>query len=193
MRTIRTASALISGATILVMSAVATAQSPEPSSTIIAPPTEFTARSECGPFVGNEVLERVTGQTEDGDPVVRTERRGNAWLIVWEASDPRLQGTLTLSSSEDSYDVEGASGGPTAINRETMHIENADGAWKGTLLGFSSGDEASESPMRLLIGEGAYEGLTALLYQITTPEEVGLACAADHRGIVFEQAPPLEP
>jgi hypothetical protein len=192
MRTIRTASALITAATIAVISAVATAQSSDPSSTIIAPPSEFTAHSECGPYVGNERIERVTGQTEDGDPVVRTERRGDSWHIIWEASDPRLQGTLTLSSSEDSYAVEGASGGPTAISREAIRIENANGAWEDTLLAFTSGDEASDDQMRLLTGEGDYEGLSALMYQITPPEEASSTCASDHRGIVFEQAPPIE-
>jgi hypothetical protein len=192
MRAIRPVSALLTGVLITLTPAAVTAQSPEPSPMIIKAPTAFTAHSECGPQVADATITRVTGQTQDGDPVVRTERRGDAWDIVWEVSDPRLAGTLILTSSEDSYALEGTSGGPTVINRETLRIENEDGAWEGTGLGFGLGDASNESPRRLLTGEGAYEGLSAFLYQITSPEEVGRTCAADHRGLVFEQAPPTE-
>jgi hypothetical protein len=89
--------------------------------------------------------------------------------------------------------VDGATGQPTTITSVTITIENEDGAWEGAEMGFASGDEENDDPMRLLTGTGAYEGLYALLYQITPPEEVAVTCAADHRGVVFEQAPLMEP
>jgi hypothetical protein len=87
------------------------------------------------------------------------------WTGVWtgptiEASDPRISGEWVQVNSRATYPDRTGPGGSFSVRSGSVRIENADGAWAGTLTGFSKGD--SELEWNLLEGQGAYEGLTAV-------------------------------
>jgi len=69
-----------------------------------------------------------------------------------------------------------------------VRIENEDGAWSGVVDGYHAGTYSRESIR--LVGEGAYEGLTAVLRWVGAPE-VG----ADHvvDGVIVPGVPPDYP
>jgi hypothetical protein len=76
-------------------------------------------------------------------------------------SDPRLAGTFTRSWDEDEYFSDGEAF--LSIVVVTDRIENDEGAWQGSGVWYRPADtEWSLAPM-VLVGEGAYEGLTAIL------------------------------
>jgi hypothetical protein len=87
------------------------------------------------------------------------------WTGIWtgptvEASDPRISGDWTQVANRASYSDRTGPGGSFSVNTSSVRIENADGAWAGTLTGMRRGD--SEHEWNVLEGEGAYEGLTAV-------------------------------
>jgi hypothetical protein len=176
----------------LFQQAVSPSPSESPEPTIIGVPVEFTGRIECGNQVGFGRTTNVSGSTEDGAAVVRTEGRGDAWQMVWEVSDPRLQGTYTHHSDWDSYAVDSATGGEPGITTVTVRIENDEGTWQGSRLdiGYADGQE-NWDPMMTLTGGGAYEGLRAVMHATALPTD---GCVNDVRGYIFEHAPqPTEP
>ena len=92
--------------------------------------------------------------------------RGQAWVADWEAQapglgvgDPRLTGLYSETIS-----VNQGAGGLLAV--ATGRLENDDGAWEGSYVMFSDYREPSQVTIQLE-GEGAYDGLTAL---ISNPE-----------------------
>ena len=70
---------------------------------------------------------------------------------------------------------------------EGLRIESAGGAWQGTATGATLPDGASANGPLVLTGEGAYEGLTAVLVWIKG------SCFFDFRGIVMEFPDPPVP
>jgi len=100
-------------------------------------------------------------------------------------SDPRLEGTYTLSWDED----ENSSGGKPflSIVVTTDRITNDQGAWQGSNVRYrpAEGDQ-SIAPL-VMVGEGAYQGLTAILRGL---EDYG-ECAVS--GYIIEGSIPTPP
>ena len=158
---------------VLVAAAVAipgaAAQSPVPSA-----PTEFTMT-----IVFGDQVRQGTAQTVEGV----TMRRGfGSNPLLFETSDPRLDGRVTIAFDSNAY--VGVDGG-TEYGTATWRIVDADGAWQGTYPIVITDEYASVATVALA-GEGAYEGLTAVWEQ-PPPTNAG---RWDIRGVIFP-TPPL--
>jgi hypothetical protein len=146
-------------------------------------PGEFTA---CVPSngefkAGTDISDVVTGP--DGDVTIQ-RRRGFTWMGGITATDQRFSGTHYYSWDGDSYTLASGDAGQSAW-AEGHRIETDAGAWNGSSSGLTM-PEGTQNSVIILTGEGAYEGLTAVLYSF----EGG--CFFDYRGIVTEiPAPPV--
>jgi hypothetical protein len=125
--------------------AVVTAQSPSPSA---SPTATFNGRIAFGDCSG-ATTEIVDGVTQTRGEVCDPQ--------VLEMSDPRFDGDVTVSSDADVYPD-----GPTLI-AWALRIENDGGAWQQRPVltvehpvGTYTGNTIT------LVGEGGYEGLTAV-------------------------------
>ena len=105
-------------------------------------------------------------------------------------SDPRLKGTAYHTFEADEYRVAGAEQG-ALVWAATLRIENQAGAWENRGYGgnYSDGTPIGDNSPEVWIGEGAYEGLVAIM-ESTLIEGT---CEADVRGIIFDGAPIPEP
>jgi hypothetical protein len=125
------------------------AQSEESSA---AAPVEFTGELAFGDCPGPLTTEILPG---------KIEYRGARYclpVVVEPFSDPRLQGTYYIWPYHDEY-----TGGPT-IWVQGFTFTNDDGAWRGIPV-VSLDDvsfDSSPGETHVLIGDGAYEGLTAI-------------------------------
>ena len=109
-------------------------------------------------------------------------------LSVSDVSDPRFEGTWYQSDNFDSYTGPAAIAG-LGVELETFRVENAEGAWQGSIvvIGWPDGVESSSSEDGLvMIGEGAYEGLTAVM-------RWSGECPGNIRGYVMALPEPLAP
>jgi hypothetical protein len=116
----------------------------------VAAPVEFTAKWA---FSGGVRLD--TSEVVDG--VVMT--RGGAWRpgVITQASDPRLQGTLSIAANSNQYP-----GGPQVWNY-AFRIENAGGVWQQMpTINLEVGDGDLNTTTGVLVGEGGYAGLIAV-------------------------------
>jgi hypothetical protein len=124
-------------------------------------PVEFTACVNPGPNVHNGTEEFVEVPLSDGLLTVKRSRRDTWQSTVRDVSDPRLVGTWYNSINGDQYTMPGSGPGPI-LDAWTHRIENEEGAWQGSLLGIEiPGGESLDGPL-VMVGEGAYEGLTAV-------------------------------
>ena len=99
-----------------------------------------------------------------------------------------LEGTWYQSDNFDSYTGPAAIAG-LGVELETFRVENAEGAWQGSVVVISwpDGVESSSSEDGLvMIGEGAYEGLTAVM-------RWSGECPGNIRGYVMALPEPLAP
>ncbi len=108
-------------------------------------------------FAGDQTIS-PTITTEDG---VTRYRGGETWTgIRVEASDPRLMGELSSTFDRDVHP------GDIGVVWGTMTITNDAGSWTGTFIGPIRREDASVWPvMEQLTGNGAYEGLSAIILQ----------------------------
>jgi len=122
-------------------------------------PVEFNGHIECGPDVGP-----------------------NQWQQTATNNEPRLEGTYYYSEAYAEDPDSGATSG-------TLRIENDDGAWQGSMVYVYLSDGTMTTGTTVLVGEGAYEGLSAIW------EERFLAprCAADVRGVIIVGDVPTAP
>jgi hypothetical protein len=133
----------------------------EPSTTPAAAPAEFTACVNPGPEVHRGTEERSQVSLPDGEMTI-TRGRGYTWRsTVRDVSDPRLDGTWYISNAGDTY-TGGVPNLPFGMYATTHRIENDEGAWQGShvVIDFADG-ESVDGPI-VLLGEGAYDGLTAV-------------------------------
>jgi len=88
-----------------------------------------------------------------------------------EMSDSRLTGAWTASVGIDRYSPDALGEGLAETYTGTVSVENIDGTWVGTQFGCSSCGRGTASDMFHveLVGTGAYEGLSALLYLQNPP------------------------
>jgi hypothetical protein len=148
-------------------------------------PGEFTACLPHNSQLRSGTDEQLVVPHPDGDMTVE-RRRGYTWAGTITATDPRFSGTHFYSWDGDSYTLTSGAEGPTAY-AEGHRIENAEGAWQGSANGATLPDGTSADSPVVLTGEGAYEGLTAVLFSVEG------SCFADYRGLVMEFPDPPTP
>jgi hypothetical protein len=127
---------------------------------ITEPPLEFTACIPKNRYYRTGTDEQITLPSPDGDVTVDVSR-GFTWRGTITATDDRLSGTHYNSFNSDTYTLPG--GGTQMAWAEAHQIENDEGTWQGSSVGFSDTGDDSETGPTVLIGEGAYEGLTAII------------------------------
>jgi hypothetical protein len=96
----------------------------------------------------------------------RLTLRGMASSGLVEMDDPRLAGSFTMIGNGDEFPQADTSE-RVEIGWGEVRIENEDGAWSGTFATTYDSEKINETSLILyeLTGEGAYEGLSALLGQ----------------------------
>lgn len=167
-----------------------TGTSPQPSATeggdsAVIVPGEFTACVPHNSPLRSGTDEQVVVSHPDGDMTIERQR-GYTWSGNITATDPRFSGTHYYSWDWDGYTLASGAEGPSAY-AEGHRIENAEGAWQGAATGAAlPGGTTAASPV-VLTGEGAYRGLTAVLFGIED------SCFFDFRGIVMEFPDPPVP
>jgi len=93
-----------------------------------------------------------------------------------EMSDPRFSGALTIEMTGERFDDLG-----TDIGWAAVRIENDAGFWEGTSVSTSDRTaETREVAYYALVGGGAYEGLSAVVFQTEAPDDEWL-----WSGIIF--------
>jgi len=80
-------------------------------------------------------------------------------------SDPRLSGTFEVTYNQDVYDDAAGDLSQFLVGAGTYRIENEAGAWEGPNIFLNEGASgtATVSDTGILVGSGAYEGLSAFL------------------------------
>jgi hypothetical protein len=135
-------------------------------------PEEFTVcvPSNSATHTGTDDVWDVP--SPDGDVVIE-QGTGTTFRGTATSSDPRFEGTHYHAEAGAEYNYEGGGGdddsGPE-VGTFTDRFQNDEGAWQGSVLRLAIPDdtpedgrtESSYGPF-VLIGEGAYEGLTAVL------------------------------
>jgi hypothetical protein len=151
------------------------------------PPVEVTACIMPGPAVHAGTNERVVVPLSDGEMTIVRERDTTFRQVLYEVSDPRLEGTLYQAWAADVYTLPGNEAEGPVFVTFTDRIENDEGAWQGSsvILDFPDGT-GTWAPL-VMTGEGAYEGLTAIVGFKLEDDE----CVV--RGYIIEGAIPAPP
>ena len=164
MRKIRTTTISVLAIGLLAGSAIGVAAQGDSDGTL-----EPTLTSGSLVFSGSEPLsweERL----QDG---VQTEDWVDSAAI--EMSDPRLSGALTLDYTKQRFDTRN-----TDLAWGSARIENDAGAWEGMMRQTSDRDAlGAEVGYYELVGSGAYEGLSAIVFETETPTD------REWTGIIF--------
>lgn len=157
-----------------------------PPATAAQAPAGFTACINPGPVVQSGTEERIVVSLPDGEMTIRQIRGVTYGQRLTDVSDPRLDGTLYQAWNEDAYTLRGDEPGPSIVTF-TDRIENDEGAWQGSAEMLRFPDDTS-SVQLVMTGEGAYEGLTA----IVAFDEFAEGCAV--KGYIIDgnfPAPPV--
>ena len=154
------------------------------------PPVEFSGRVVCGPEVSADRAGTEEVLEVGAEAMVLTRARDGAWRQSATVSDPRFEGDWYHTWEMDGYALPEAEGGPE-VQAWTWRVENDEGAWQAQVIQatFPDGTPIGDPPA-VFIGEGAYEGLTAI---VASTEADVLPCGVDIRGVIFAGAPTPEP
>jgi hypothetical protein len=106
--------------------------------------------------------------------------KGSSYIETNEWSDPRLPADKRMLLDFTTYPYQG---GRLMVARTSLRLDGPDGSWVGTGVGLSFPDGTSQG-QDVLVGQGAYEGLFAVLY-----------CGTDMRcdGFIIEGEMPQQP
>jgi hypothetical protein len=171
-------------------SPAASVESTASAAAITSPPVEFTV---CVPH--NSPIrtgsDEVIVLPEPNAGVSVEHSRGNTWQGMITATDPRLSGTHNYTWEADRYTLPGGSAGPMAW-AEGHYIENDEGSWQGSSVGFIDPDETSVGGVAVLVGAGAYEGLTAVMAGTEGAGAEG-PCFLNFRGYIMAAPVPPAP
>ena len=118
---------------------------------VVAQDDSMEPAAVTGTGTGLQLLAQGSRAWVDG--ALRGE--GLLYTSTWEASDPRLNGALSITANRDLYEKE-----EMFVASASAAVENDDGGWagSGTVL---EGEEVGETWTLVLQGRDAYEGLTA--------------------------------
>jgi hypothetical protein len=154
------------------------------------PPVEFTGQIGCDPASADTtgpwvVVREGSTRILDGD---FWQRRGHAVQQSATMSDPRLDGIHVVSEDRDEYHS-GESPFPIMVAAGTRRIENDEGGWQGSYSVAYLADGSITTFTMPLVGEGAYEGLTALWEEQSSQT----SCTLEIRGVIIEGTVPEAP
>jgi hypothetical protein len=112
------------------------------------------------------------------------QERGGRCNPYWTMSDSRLSGTATWMGTTDTYD----DGSALSVGYRAISVENDDGVWREVpqvIIDFP-GAVDPETRLTVFEGEGAYQGLVAVL------EATETASGATYAGFIFDRGlPPI--
>ncbi len=111
------------------------------------------------------------------------ESLDNTSVAMFEATDPRISGLFTQSLSIRSFPIDQAADTWAMVWSSALRIENEEGAWAGVFDGFAN--ETHPREWYRLEGEGAYDGLTAIMLWQGEDET--------YEGVIVPGAPPDYP
>jgi hypothetical protein len=103
---------------------------------------------------------------------------------TWTSSDPRLTGEVTRRWSEDTYRMDDGSGSKT-VSLDAAYLRNESGGWACSAIDLLDGGSvrsgiALTGTARTCIGNGGYEGLSAIL-----ASEYGPGYSEEFVGLIF--------
>ena len=131
-----------------------------------------------------ETVEAARGEFIEENGVGHLVADRNEQTIEW--TDPRLLSRRVVSSNADIYQPSEPGAVPFS---STVLLEGDDGSWTGTAVGYFEGGFGDFVGRNVLVGHGAYDGLTASLYE-SYSEGPGSPMAWE--GIIFEgEMPPM--
>jgi hypothetical protein len=149
----------------------------------------IAATHVTGTMVGVERL-KASGSNTSADDFSHMTGYGAVAERDMEWSDPRLPSLMRVSANWDRYGVVERDGVGAAFSQvQSIRLDGSDGAWTGTVYGLLEETTQSETyPQTVLMvleGEGAYEGLSAML-RSTYEEPPAFPGIADWEGYIFE-------
>jgi hypothetical protein len=102
------------------------------------------------------------------------------------ASDPRISGTWVEESGPSVVVItEDGLGEETAVWWNAIRIDNAEGDWVGHSEGYTSESLPTDETI-FLVGDGAYEGLSATLFSPAAEDrEPGSVAGRQYEGVIF--------
>ena len=136
-------------------------------------PTDPMAPARVTGTVGSGTV-FVPGESTFDDGATVTE--GWQASITWDASDPRLEGEVEQTGNT----VEYRAFSPMYVGATTRVLVNDDGRWVGTDTGL--GVPGVDMEFVVMHGEGAYEGLTAVVcedWSVDPPTFAGAIIPSD--------------
>jgi hypothetical protein len=147
------------------MAAVSPSAAAEAPATLVADgPTQTQATAVAGTLADAPVMVAEGVATVSADGV--TEIAGVTTSGTLTFDDARLTGTQRSEANERRYGISGEG----SLATGTMSIENDAGTWAGTYVRISPPGREGSLLQAELVGEGAYEGLSAILrYDLAKP------------------------
>ncbi len=138
---------------------------PETPATVVTDgPTQSQATAVAGTLADAPVTVDEGVSTVSAEGV--TEVLGAITTGTVTFDDERLSGTQRSEANERRFDTSGES----SLATGTMSIENAAGTWAGTFVRISPPGREGSLLQAELVGEGAYDGLSAVLrYDLGRP------------------------
>jgi len=148
------------------------------------PPEPFSGIVHCGGQVAFGTSESLEFPMGEANMTVVSER-GDTWRPSAPGmSDPRLQGNYAISFDTDAYYPPGVVDSLDVIGAGTWRIENDEGAWQGSY------HIVGGAPVVVpLVGEGAYDGLTAIVESAFSESD----CAWEWSGLIIDRGLPEYP
>jgi hypothetical protein len=123
-----------------------------------------------------------SGPDSEQDGAVRHDWNYECAPQTWTSDDARFTGAVSARWNADVYKT---NGGFIAVNAGAAYLRNDDGGWACVSTALSKGfglfSEAVTGDTMMCVGEGGYEGLSALLVALpeATHPFVGLIFAGD--------------
>jgi hypothetical protein len=122
---------------------------------------------EAAPVTATRVTGTLVDQSSDDSAVESwTDERGVEHYYGFRAfstnewSDPRLP---PESAMVENYDIYQTDDGTQVVGLSAVRLDGPDGSWTGTATSLYSLPDGTGSGFMVLTGEGAYEGLSAVL------------------------------
>lgn len=155
-----------------------------PTASVTPALAEFTACLPGNVPINDGTHEQQTITGLNGD-VTLERTRDATYRGTITATDPRFTGNHYYSWNANNYLLGSAEEGQGSWV-EGHRIENDQGAWQGWATGAGLPDGTQAGGPIVLSGEGAYEGITAVLFMVDG------SCFFDFRGVVMDVPEPSE-
>ena len=161
----------LGGSLVLVAGPLGSSPDPAPAPGAASPSAEAVPSDDTY-FTGVMTFgSGVPGTTEVGPDDV-SRNRGAQYDVGWKSTDPRFTGVGDYTGNSNGYRTE--SDGVVGVGWGTMSVETEDGTWRSTPSagGVVRQPIATETDTRIpvwFVGDGAYEGMTALVIHTIVP------------------------